>query len=137
MNNSINYLRRERKLKQVDLAKALSVSPSYLCKIEKGLQPPTAEIMQKCSDFFGKAADEIFFEGENFAHEADNHVQLDGNTLWLFRMKKGIKQIELAGQLGCSPSYLSKIEKGVVQPTDFFKKQCAETLKVPEQELFA
>ncbi|NMB64064.1 MAG: helix-turn-helix domain-containing protein, partial [Spirochaetes bacterium] len=34
----ILYYRRKKNIKQVDMAKALHVSPSYLCKIERGVQ---------------------------------------------------------------------------------------------------
>jgi transcriptional regulator with XRE-family HTH domain len=53
------------------------------------------------------------------------------------RQEKGIKQYELARQLECSPSYLSKVEKGLQRPNDRFRKRCAKILRVKESELFA
>ena len=51
-------------------------------------------------------------------------------------MEKGLKQNELAKQLECTPSFLSKIEKGFQVPNDKFKKKCARVLKIKESKIF-
>ena len=133
--NRITVLRREKKIKQIDLAKALDVSPSYLCKIEKSSQEPTAKFMKACSEFLEVPETEIF-PGKRDRKEKLNTENAVSNNLWTVRRARGIKQYELARMLDCSPSYLSKVEKGMQRPNDKFKKACAKILKVKGSELF-
>ena len=42
------------------MSKALSVSPSYLCKVEKGIQDPTEKFMDACSDYLNEPRSVIF-----------------------------------------------------------------------------
>lgn len=56
----IPYFRREKNIKQIDLAKDLKVSPSYLCKIEKGFQEPTEKFMKEISEYLDVAMNELF-----------------------------------------------------------------------------
>ncbi len=135
MENLIPILRREKKIKQLDLAKALDVSPSYLCKVEKGLVTPTESFRELCAAFLGEKIDFIFPP-----HGEKRSIQINeltaANNIWNVRQKKNIKQNRLAELLDCSPSYLSKIEKGLQQPNEKFKKKCAKILKIKEAELF-
>ncbi len=136
MGNKLALLRRTRGIKQYDLAQTLEVSPSFLCKIEKGLQEPTEIIKNKCADFFNEKVESIFSLVEDKRRIdiiSGNNLT---NNLWTFRTKKNIKQNRLAELLGCSPSYLSKIEKGLQEPNSIFKKKCAKILKIKEMELF-
>ena len=122
-------------IKQRDLAALLDVSPSYLCKVEKGLIEPAETFRISCADFFNETVENIFLvkpvlkmdkQGQNRFH----------NNIWAARQKKNIKQNRLAELLGCSPSYLSRIEKGLHQPSIKFKRQCAKILKIGESDLF-
>lgn len=135
MGNKISYLRRSLGIKQYDLAKKLEVSPSFLCKVEKGLLEPTDFFKNKCSEFFNEKIESIFSQ-----HDDKKVIILpenvSNNNLWIVRLKKNIKQNKLAELIGCSPSYLSKIEKGLQEPNTAFKKKCAKILKVKEIELF-
>ncbi len=135
MGNKISVLRRTKGIKQYDLAKSLDVSPSFLCKIEKGLIEPTESFKKKCSDFFNEKEELLF----NLSEDKKNvifHGNEANNNLWSVRIKKNLKQNKLAELLGCSPSYLSKIEKGFQEPNLAFKKKCAKILKIKEIELF-
>ncbi len=135
MDNLIPVIRRKKKIKQLDLAKALEVSPSYLCKVEKGLVEPTEAFRESCSVILGESLESIFpAQCDKKSMVLNEHTA--SNNLWNVRLKKNIKQVRLAEQLECSPSYLSKIEKGLQQPNDKFKKKCAKILKVKESELF-
>lgn len=136
LGNNISFLRRKRGIKQYDLAKNLEVSPSFLCKIEKGFQEPTAEFKKKCADFFNEKAEFIFSLPEDKKGIILQNNELNKNNLWTARLKKNLKQNKLAELLGCSPSYLSKIEKGFQEPNIAFKKKCAKILKIKEIELF-
>lgn len=136
MNNKLSYLRRERGIKQYSLAKTLEVSPSFLCKIEKGLQEPTDIFKNKCAAYFNEQVEAIFPETENKKETGITETTAGRNNLWTVRLKKNLKQNKLAELIGCSPSYLSKIEKGLQEPNSTFKKKCAKILKIKELELF-
>lgn len=134
MGNKLSFLRRSRGIKQYDLARTLEVSPSFLCKIEKGLQEPTDIFKNKCAVFFNEKADSIFSISEDRKSVILTESEL--NNLWNARLKKNLKQNKMAELLGCSPSYLSKIEKGLQEPNNIFKKKCAKILRIKESELF-
>jgi transcriptional regulator with XRE-family HTH domain len=136
LGNKLSYLRRARGIKQYNLARTLAVSPSFLCKIEKGLQEPTDLFKKSCADFFNEQEDLIFPAVENKKETVFSQVVTGGNNLWAIRLKKNLKQNKLAELLGCSPSYLSKIEKGLQEPNSTFKKKCAKILRIKEMELF-
>ena len=52
------------------------------------------------------------------------------------RIKKKIKQQELASMVGISREYLRKIENDVANPTKMIMIKIAEILECPVQELF-
>lgn len=135
LKNKLSLLRRKKGIKQCDLAKSLNVSPSYLCKIENGRLEPDEGFMNDCVDYFDEKKDFIFSSGTELSGVAMSGSESD-NNLWKVRTGKKIKQNRLAELLNCSPSYLSRIEKGVQKPNDEFQKKCARVLKVKQTELF-
>ncbi len=137
MENMIPYFRREKNIKQIDLAKDLKVSPSYLCKIEKGFQEPTEKFMKEISEYLDVAMNELFPAKRRKREKIKKINNTYSNKLWSVRRERGVKQYELARMLDCSPSYLSKVEKGLQQPNIKFKRKCAKILKVKEVELFS
>ncbi|MCL1910790.1 MAG: helix-turn-helix domain-containing protein [Leptospirales bacterium] len=130
--NRISIIRREKKITQRTLAAALGVSPSYLCKIEKVVQEPTDKFIKACSEYLDVSENELFSPPRK---KMKNKYQFE-NKLWEIRQAKGMKQYELARILECSPSYLSKVEKGLQFPNDKLRKLCARALKIKEKELF-
>ena len=136
MVNRLSFLRRAKGIKQCDLAKALEISPSLLCKIEKGLLDPADILKKKCAEFFNEDIESIFLSDGNKKIEFSAESESVNNNLWLARIKKSIKQNKLAKLIGCSPSYLSKIEKGIQEPNAAFRKKCAKILKIKEIEIF-
>ena len=135
MENLIPVIRRRKKIKQIDLARSLDVSASYLCKVEKGIVEPTDAFRESCSALLGESI-EVIFPPQGDKKNINLNERTAINNIWSVRQKKNIKQIRLAELLECSPSYLSKIEKGLQQPNDKFKKKCAKILKIKESELF-
>ena len=138
MRNLICYLRKQKGLKQYHLAQELNVSSSYLSKIETGLQDATPEFMEKCVEFFGLTKDEIFPPDDKFKDVLERYIReniRNTNSIWKYRKQKGIKQYELARQLGVSPSHLSKIENGLSEPPDDLLEKCADILEVNVEEL--
>lgn len=118
------------------MAKALEVSPAYLCKIEKGIMIPSDDFKKQCASFLSVSKKELFPDKVNYSIIYANGKKNNSNKLWEYRQKKNIKQNELSKSLHCSPSYLSKIEKGNAEPTNEFKKKCAKVLNVREAILF-
>jgi len=136
LGNKLSILRRTKGIKQYDLARVLEVSPSFLCKIEKGLFEPTEVFKKKCADYFNEKVDVIFSIPDDIKRIIIPGNEFLNNNLWRVRLKKNLKQNKLAELIGCSPSYLSKIEKGLQEPNESFKKKCAKVLKIKEAELF-
>ena len=60
MHTIIPIIRRQRRIMQKAMAQALNVSPSYLCKIEKGIQEPNEAFKDACASYLGLPVDEIF-----------------------------------------------------------------------------
>lgn len=135
MDNLLPLFRRTKSIRQRELAKALDVSPSYLCKVEKGLVLPTESFMKSCSVFLDEPVDRLFPGLNTSRRHSDLNAALS-NNLWSVRQRKEIKQNRLAEMLGCSPSYLSKVENGSQCPSDLFKRKCARLLKTKVSELF-
>ncbi len=137
LNNILRIVRRKRNITQTRMAGDLNVSPSYLCKVEKGTQEPSPQFMKACAHYLDMPEEELFPARRSALNStlARERQELK-NNLWLKRMEKNLKQYELARMIGCSPSYLSKIEKGFQRPTETFKKKCAQVLKVKQNLLF-
>lgn len=57
-------------------------------------------------------------------------------NLKLARIKKGISQWQLAGQIGIGYTKLSMIETGRIEATDEVKRKCSKVLGIPIRELF-
>jgi transcriptional regulator with XRE-family HTH domain len=131
---TIPFVRRQKKIKQNDMAKALNVSPAYLCKVEKGVMEPTEKFKKQCAQYLKSRVNELFPEKVNYPRVVKKN---NGNKLWECRQKKGIKQNDMAKMLKCSPSYLSKVEKGHSDPTPEFQKRCSKVLNIRESEIFA
>lgn len=53
VGSRLRQLREERKLSQVEFAKALAISPSYLNQLERNGRPLTVPVLLKISDVFG------------------------------------------------------------------------------------
>ncbi len=134
MSNLLPVVRRTKRVTQRDLAKALDISPSYLCKIEKGFIMPDDNFKNSCAAILGEPV-AIIFPCENPA-DSETVNSLFLNNLWAVRNKKNIRQNKMAEMLGCSPSYLSRIENGTQCPSEVFKKKCARILKTKASELF-
>ena len=58
------------------------------------------------------------------------------NLLKVKRWEAGLKQYELAFLLGCSSTYLSRVENNRIEATAEFKKKAAEIFSVPVEEIF-
>lgn len=79
IGNKIVRLRKEKGLSQADLAKAINVSPSTLCRWEKNQRTPSPEDIDAMTDVFG-IPKEAFVFGSNVSDpksEAENPKSLE------------------------------------------------------------
>ena len=60
MKNNIKELRRNRKLRQEDLAEKLGVTRQTVIAIENDKYDPTLELAMKISEFFEVSVNDIF-----------------------------------------------------------------------------
>ena len=60
MKNNIKELRKNRKLRQEDLAEKLGVTRQTIIAIENDKYDPTLELAMKISEFFGLSVNDIF-----------------------------------------------------------------------------
>jgi putative transcriptional regulator len=135
MNNHIYMLRKKRAIKQYDMARALGVSPSYLSKIETGSQEPTEKFKIACSKYLKTSIEKLFNDGavEEIYPEFTTGLN---NRLWAKRREMGIKQYDMAKKLKVSTPFLSKVELGLLEPPDAFKKLASKVFKMSQNELF-
>jgi len=58
------------------------------------------------------------------------------NRVWIVRRENATLQCDLASQVGISESYLSRIERGRVRPSDELKQRIAGALGLSAKELW-
>jgi transcriptional regulator with XRE-family HTH domain len=117
------------------MATALGVSPSYLSKIETGAQDPTEKFKINCAKFL-KVTVESLFSDKDIEEVFPDFTENLGNRLWALRRIKGIRQYDMAKKLEVSTPFLSKVELGLIDPPESFKKNCSRIFKLPVNELF-
>ncbi|MCC5813686.1 MAG: transcriptional regulator [Leptospira sp.] len=128
-------LRKKRAIKQYDMARALGVSPSYLSKIETGTQEPTEKFKTACSKFLKTSIVKLFNDEpvEDIFPEFTKGLT---NRLWAKRREMGIKQYDMAKKLKVSTPFLSKVELGLLEPPEEFKKLASKVFKMNQNDLF-
>lgn len=65
MKNRLEELRKERGIKQEDLAVALEVSRQTISSLEKGRYNPSIQLAFKIAKFFGLLIEDIFLYEED------------------------------------------------------------------------
>ena len=60
MKNNIKELRKNKKLRQEDLAEELGVTRQTVIAIENNKYDPTLELAMKISEYFGLSVNDIF-----------------------------------------------------------------------------
>ncbi len=69
MKNRLEELRKERGIKQDELAEALEVSRQTIGSLENGRYNPSIILAFKIAEFFNMSIEEIFIYRENVNHE--------------------------------------------------------------------
>lgn len=79
--NRIKYYRVDRGLQQIDLAKAVGITPGHLSHLESETRNPSIAIMALIADALGKTVIEVFYPGET-----QILIRKDGDTVKLQEM---------------------------------------------------
>ncbi len=79
MKNRLEQLRRERGLRQEELAEALEVSRQTIGSLENGRYNPSILLAFKLARYFDCAIEDIFIYEEDEVHEADHPCVMPGN----------------------------------------------------------
>ena len=84
------YLRKEKGLSQIELAKALNISKACISMIEIGKNEPTAITLERYADFFDCTTDYLLgreegFDGSHFPTPAAELTQEEKRLLEVFR----------------------------------------------------
>ncbi|OWY29301.1 helix-turn-helix transcriptional regulator [Herbaspirillum robiniae] len=69
LNRALRLLRTYHQLKQIELAKQLGVSNSYLSEIEKGVKAPGMDLLEKYSQLFKMPVSSILLFSEQMSNE--------------------------------------------------------------------
>lgn len=69
LNRALRLLRTYHQLTQVELAKRLGISNSYLSEIESGEKPPQLELLKKYSEIFKMPTSSILLFSESMEGE--------------------------------------------------------------------
>lgn len=117
------------------MARALGVSPSYLSKIETDSQEPTERFKVNVAKYLKTSVEKLFNEQpvEEIFPEFSTGLT---NKLWAKRRELGIKQYDMAKKLKVSTPFLSKVELGLLEPTEEFKQLASKVFKMEQSELF-
>lgn len=69
LNRALKLIRTYHQLKQIELAKRLGVSNSYLSEIESGLKTPGFDLLEKYAEIFKMPVSSILLFSEKMSDE--------------------------------------------------------------------
>ena len=69
MINHLEELRKQRAIRQEDLAQALGVSRQTVISLEKGKYNPSLSLAFKLARYFGLSIEDIFDDSDEYADE--------------------------------------------------------------------
>ncbi len=107
INRALRLAREFHRMKQVELAKRLNISTSYLSEIESGKKPPTIELLDGYADVFGVPASTFMLFQEQMNAVDDTKRQEKARKLlqffeWVAREEDEGGETEKAAQAGKS-----------------------------------
>lgn len=96
LNRALKLLRTYHQYSQVDLAKRLDISNSYLCEIEKGIKSPAVDLLNKYSELFKMPVSTIllFSEKMNSPNKSSEKLRI-GAADKVLRLLEWIDEREL------------------------------------------
>ncbi len=90
INRALKLLRTYHQLTQVGLAARLEISNSYLSEIEKGVKPPSIDLLNKYSSIFNMPVSTILLFSENI----DGKKSITKNKIRVSAADKVLKILE-------------------------------------------
>jgi len=84
INKALRLAREFHRMKQVELAKRLKISTSYLSEIEAGKKPPTIELLDGYAEVFGVPASTFLMFREHVGGKEDPKKQERARKLLQF-----------------------------------------------------
>lgn len=98
--SNIKYLRKEKKLSQLEIGDAVGVSYNAISNYENGKFFPTADVLGKMCEYFNVSADDLLFKDLSSGVEANVFEQVQSerpsNNVWVVAEE----QAEYAGKWG-------------------------------------
>ena len=70
--NNIKKMRKEKKIKQSEMASEIGIGRTALSRIENGVYFPSAKTMKKISDFLNEPLGDIFFNESVLNNNTDS-----------------------------------------------------------------
>ncbi len=114
--SNIRYLRKEKKVNQVDIGDAVGVSYNAISNYENGKFFPTADVLAKLCEYFNVSADDLLFKdlatstkSETFQSalvEKNNHIffaakeQAEYTTKWSRKFERDLRYVSIPGVEG-------------------------------------
>ena len=71
-DRALKLVRQYHRLNQMEMAKRLEISPSYLSEIEKGKKSPSLELLEKYAALVGVPVSSLVFLAEELKGESTN-----------------------------------------------------------------
>lgn len=76
LNRALKLLRTYHQMKQIDLAKRLGISNSYLSEIEKGIKMPAVDLLEKYAEIFKMPVSSILLFSERMTDSSKTSEKL-------------------------------------------------------------
>lgn len=102
LGNRIRFLREERNLSQVNMAKQLSISNVQLNRYESGARQPDPEMLLSIADFFHVTTDYLLGRSSRILEEAPSYMNAE--------------DIILIQQIKQSPELLTLVKTAISDP---------------------
>ncbi|ARW38065.1 helix-turn-helix domain-containing protein [Bacillus velezensis] len=76
MGEAIRRIRKEKKKTLDEVAEAVGITHSYLSRIERNLQQPSIQVIEKIADYLGVHKSYLFFDEESLGKYSEPEKQL-------------------------------------------------------------
>ncbi|MFH1724716.1 MAG: helix-turn-helix transcriptional regulator [Elusimicrobiota bacterium] len=129
LGGRLRFLRKRQGLTIVDLEQRTGVSRATICKLERGKAGMRPDAMGKLLSYFRGSLADAFPEGAD-AFDLLAPVSDFGSWLRNFRIRKGLRQFELAKIIGVCKASISAYEMKHTRPQDPVLKRLKEAFKL-------
>ncbi len=137
----LSELRKEKHLRQVDVADALHINQNTLSRYEDDLREPDITVLIKFADYYRVSLDFLVRRSnDNWMDDiAVNSIpkrMAVGNYIREVRKAKNLSQTFVAESIGMWNEYLSDIERGIRLPPVDYIGPLANVLEMTDEERY-